>query len=142
MSPLYNSQVVAGGQLPSAWPGSPVDILLFNGETPTAGQASIAFAITPKTASGGQQTLSFQFECPGGIGSGVFQIQDSDGPPSATGAEFNSINFGGATPGVVNSSTVNASGTARVELQTAARFARVLCITAPGAAITVRGRQH
>lgn len=139
MSPLYNSQALGGGQLASAWPGMPVDILLFNGETPAAGQASIAFALTPKTASAGPQTVSLQFECPGGIGSGVFQIQDAD---NDVAADYCSINFGGASPGVVNSTTVNASGTARVELQTAARFVRVLCVTAPGAAITVRGRQH
>lgn len=140
MSPLYNSQAVAGGQLQSIWPGSPVDALLFSAETPATGAASLAVAITPKTASGGQQTVSIQFECPAaGIGAGVFQIQASD---LDAAANYTSINFGGATPGQVVNASLNASGVARVELQTAARFLRVLCVTTPGVNVTVRVRQH
>ena len=52
-------------------------------------------------------------------------------------AEYTSIPFGGATPGVVNAASMNAGGVARVELIVRARFLRVLCTTAPGNPVTV-----
>lgn len=136
--PLYNSQAVANSPLQSISPGDPPSVapLLFNAETPAAGQKSIAVAIVPRLPfGGGPATLTIQLECPLGIGSGVFQVQDADVDNDAS---YDSINFGGATPGQITSTSVNASGTARVELTTAARFARVACITAPSNPVTVR----
>ena len=135
--PAYGSQATSGGQLTIIAPGDPASVNLFSAEIPVAGAASIAVAIAPKTASGGQQTVSLEFSCPGGIGAGVFQIQDADVDAAAN---YCSINFGGATPGTIATANMNASGVSRVELITAARFLRVLCTTAPGAAITVRAR--
>jgi hypothetical protein len=139
MSPLYNSQVATNSPLGMVAPGDPASQLLFNNETPVAGQASIAFAIQPRTISGGLTELSFQLECPNGLGAGVFQLQDADVDAAAN---YDSINFGGATPGQISLANLNASGVGRVELQTAARFVRALCITAPGAAVTLRVRQQ
>jgi hypothetical protein len=139
MSPLYNSQTISNSPLLMIALGDPNGVDLFLAETPSAGQASLAVAIQPRTASSGPTTVSLVFECPGGIGSGVFQIQDADEDEAAG---YDSINFGGATPGTVASANMNASGVARVELQVAARFLRVLCTTAPGAATTVSARQQ
>jgi hypothetical protein len=139
MSPLYNSQVTSNSPLQMIAPGDPASVNLFNVETPVAGQSSIAVAIQPRTASSGPTTVSLEFSCPGGIGAGVFQIQDADVDADAN---YTSINFGGNSPGTIATANMNASGVTRVELQTAARFLRVKCTTAPGAAITVRARQQ
>jgi hypothetical protein len=140
--PLFNSQLTSNSPLQMIAPGDPAGVVLFNAETPANGQASIAVAIQPRTASSGPTTVSLQFECPLGLGAGVFQIQDSDGPTLTEASNFTSINFGGGTPGQVVLANMNASGVSRVELQTAARGLRVLCVTAPGNPITVRARQQ
>lgn len=137
--PAYNSQAVSNSPLQMIAKGDPASVLLFNAETPATGAASIAVALQPSNVGSGGTAVSIQLECTGGIGSGVFQIQDSD---VDVAADYTSINFGGATPGVINSSTVNASGVARIELTVVARFLRVLCTTTPGAAVTVRVRQN
>jgi len=141
MSPLYNSQALSNSPLEMVPVGSPAGAVLFNAETPGNGQASIAKAIQSKTVSGGQQSLSFQFECPLGLGGGVFQIQACDFMDVA-GANFNSEGFGGANPGQVVLANMNASGVGRVELTINARFVRILCVTAPGNPVTVRVHQE
>lgn len=138
MSPAYNSQALSGGNLQSIAPGQGTAVV-WSAETPLSGVASIACVIRAKDVSGGPQLISVQLECPGGIGSGVFQIQDA-GEDAA--GDYCSINFGGATPGQITSASVNASGVARVELQVACRFVRLLCVTTPGAAVTVRIQAH
>lgn len=138
MSPAYNSQATSNSPLQMIAAGDANPALLFNNEIPASGEASIAVAVQANTANAdGGAYVSIQLECPGGIGAGVFQIQDSDICDTA-GEDFTSINFNGATPGQITSANVNASGTARIELLTKARFIRVLCVTAPGAAVTVR----
>lgn len=136
--PAYNSQALAGGNLQSISPGQGTAVV-FNAETPASGVASVACAIQAHSVSSGPQLVSVQFECPGGIGSGVFQIQDAS---EDVAADYCSINFNSATPGQVVTGNMNASGVARVELQVAARFLRILCVTTPGAAITVRIQAH
>jgi hypothetical protein len=136
MSPLYNSQVLTNTPLQSVGKGDAVLPLLFSAETPLAGQASLAVALQPSTVSSGPEQFAIELRCPGGIGAGVFQIQDAD-TYDATGTNFTSINFNGLVPGQIDSTSVNASGTARVELTARARFVRLLCVTAPGAAVTV-----
>jgi hypothetical protein len=137
--PVYGSQTTTNSPLGSIMPGDKDSQLLFNNEIPGSGQASIAVAIAPRPFSNGPASVSLQFECPGGIGSGVFQIQDADVDAAAN---YTSIGFGGANPGTVASANMNTSGVARVELIVSGRFLRVLCTTAPGAAITVRARQQ
>lgn len=141
MSPTYNSQLLSNSPLVQIAPGDiPGQYKLFDNEIPATGQASIACAIQPKPANSGPTTISLQFEGPAaGIGAGVFQVQDAD---VDVAGDYTSINFGGATPGQVVNANLNASGVARVELQTAARFLRVLCVTTPGVAVTVRARQQ
>jgi len=135
MSPAYNSQAVYNGQLQAVFQGQPNPAVVLNNETPAAGQASLAVAIAAPTPSGYLSSVPVQFECPLGIGAGVFQIQDSD---VDVAADYTSINFGGATPGQITSGSVNANGVARVELVVKARFLRILCVTAPSNPVTVR----
>jgi len=142
MSPAYAayaSQLTSNSPLGSIMPGEPASQLLFNNETPGSGTASIAVAIAQRPYTNGPTAVSLQFECPGGIGSGVFQIQDAD---FDVAGDYTSIGFGGANPGTVATGNMNASGVARVELLVSARFLRVLCVTAPGTPITVRARQQ
>lgn len=136
--PAYNSQATSNSPLQSVSPSDPPGVapLLFNAETPASGTASIAVAIAPRAPfGGGTPTVTVQLECPLGIGSGVFQIQDAD---VDSAADYTSINFNSATPGQITTASVNASGVARVELLVAARFLRVLCVTVPGNPVTVR----
>lgn len=134
MSPAYNSQVATNSPLVAVAPDQLVPATLLNAEIPVAGSASLACALMPRTPTGQLTPVAVRFSCPLGIGAGVFQIQDADFDAAA---EYTSINFGGATPGVVNSTSVNASGVARVELIIRARFLRVLCVTAPSNPVTV-----
>src|ERR1051326_5921525 len=84
----------------------PTPTLLFNAETPAANTASIAVAIQPPTLLNSVgRVVSFVFECPLGIGAGVFQIQESDGPDATNAASYVSCVFGGNVPGLVNSSS-------------------------------------
>jgi hypothetical protein len=137
--PPYGSQTTSNTPLGSIMPGDKDGQLLFNNEIPSSAQASLAVAIAQRPLPNGPASVSVQFECPGGIGSGVFQIQDAD---LDVAGDYTSIGFGGANPGTVATANMNASGVARVELLVSARFLRVLCATAPGAAITVRVRQQ
>jgi hypothetical protein len=135
--PAYGSQLTSNSPLVAVTPDQTVPATLLNAETPAAGAASIAVALMARTANAeGLRAVAVRFSCPLGIGAGVFQIQDADFVDAA-GADFDSINFGGATPGVVNSSVMNASGVSRVELLLRGRFLRVLCTTAPSNPITV-----
>lgn len=134
--PAYGSQATSNSQLQCISGEDVLPVTLLNAETPIALQASIAVAIKPKTASGGPMRVSVVFKCPGGMGAGVFQIQEADQDLSAL--DYTSINFGGATPGTVVAGSFNAGGTAKVTLDIRARFLRVLCTTAPGAAVTVQ----
>jgi hypothetical protein len=135
MSPAYNSQLVSNSPLQSIGQDAVVPVLVFSAETPVAGEASLAVAIQPRTASGGPAFVTVQLECPLGIGSGAFQVQDADVDAASA---YDSINFGGASPGSIATGNLNASGTGRVELQVAAKFLRILCTTAPSNPVTVR----
>lgn len=134
MSPAYNSQVATNSPLVAITHDQVVPVTLFSAETPVAGEASLAAAVMPRAQSGGLTPVAFRFSCPAGIGAGVFQIQDADVDAAA---EYDSINFGGASPGVVNAAAMNASGVTRVELLIRGKFVRVLCTTAPSNPITV-----
>jgi hypothetical protein len=137
--PAYGTQGPFG--LTSVQSGDVKPTVLFNAEIPAAGLAgvaSVAVALAP-IVGGGAKQVSVQFECPGGIGAGVFQIQDAD---IDAAANYDSIPFGGSNPGQVAAANMNASGVARVELSVLGNFLRVLCVTQPGAAITVRVNAH
>lgn len=134
MSPLYNSQAATNSPLVAVMPDQVVPVTLFAAETPASGAASIAAAIAARHPEAGLQPVAFRFSCPLGIGAGVFQIQDADFDAAG---EYDSVNFGGATPGQIAAANMNASGVARVELTIRGRFVRVLCVTAPSNPITV-----
>lgn len=141
MAPAYNSQALSNSPLEVLAIGNPSAGDFYVNETPASGSASIAKAVQAKTVSSGPSSVSIMFECPAGVGAGVFQIQDTDFLDVA-GANFNSINFGGATPGQITLANFNASGVCRVELSPfVGRFIRILCVTAPSNPISVRGRQ-
>jgi len=132
--PLYGSQATTNSPLQAVRDDQVVPVTFFSAETPAAGQASIAAGLMPATPDGQLGPVAFRFSCPLGIGAGVFQIQDAD--VDAAG-EYDSISFGGASPGTVASANMNASGVARVELILRARFVRILCVTAPSNPVTV-----
>lgn len=132
--PPYGSQAISNSQLQAVMPDQVIPATLLSAEIPGIGAASLACALASRMASAQLTPVSVRFSCPLGIGAGVFQIQDADFDAAA---EYDSIPFGGATPGVVNSTTVNASGVARVELIVRARFLRVLCTAAPSNPVTV-----
>ena len=132
--PAYNSQKISNSPLVAVMPDQIVPVTLLNAETPANGQASLACALAGRTPASQLTPVAVSFSCPLGLGAGVFQIQDADFDADA---EYTSINFNGATPGVVNAAAQNAGGTARVELIIRARFLRVLCITAPSNPVTV-----
>lgn len=134
MSPAYNSQTLSNSPLQAVMPDQVVPAVLLNAETPAGGTASLSCALASRTPSSQLTPVAVRFSCPLGIGAGVFQIQDADFDADA---EYGSIGFGGASPGVVNSTSVNAGGVARVELIIRGRFLRVLCVTAPTNPITV-----
>lgn len=132
--PPYGSQAISNSQLQAVMPDQVVPAVLLSAEIPGVGAASLACALASRMASGQLTPVSVRFSCPLGIGAGVFQVQDADFDAAA---EYTSIPFGGATPGVVNAASMNAGGVARVELIVRARFLRVLCTTAPGNPVTV-----
>jgi hypothetical protein len=139
MSPAYNSQLVSNSPLQSIGQDAVVPVLVFSAETPVAGEASLAVAIQPRTASGGPAFVTVQLECPLGISTGSFQVQDADVDVATA---YDSISFGGASPGVIATGNLNASGTGRVELQVEGRFLRLLCIVAPANPVTARILLH
>lgn len=133
--PAYNSQAASNSPLVSVGPEDPAPAVVLNAEIPAANQASLAVAIRPGPVWSGTRLTSVLFLCPGGIGAGAFQIQEAD---EDVNSSYTSINFGGATPGVVNAAAMSAAGTAKVTLQIRTRFLRVLCTASPGAAVTVK----
>lgn len=132
--PLYGSQAATNSPLQAVTPDQVVPATLFNAETPQATQASLSCALMTRGPLGQLTPVAIRFSCPLGMGAGVFQIQDADFDAAA---EFDSIAFGGATPGTVAAANMNASGVARVELIIRGRFVRVLCTTAPSNPVTV-----
>lgn len=132
--PAYGSQVTSNSPLQAVMPDQVVPATLLNAEIPGNGVASLACALAPRTPHGQLTPVAIRFSCPLGIGAGVFQVQDADFDADG---EYDSIGFGGAQPGVVNSTSVNASGVARAELLIRGKFLRVLCVTAPSNVITV-----
>lgn len=132
--PAYGSQATSNSPLVAVMPDQAVPVTLLNAEIPAAGAASIACALAGRVPASGLTPVSVRFSCPGGIGAGVFQIQDADFDAAA---DYCSIAFGAASPGTIAAANMNASGVCRVELLLRGRFLRVLCTTAPGAATTV-----
>jgi hypothetical protein len=132
--PAYGSQATSNSPLVAVMPDQAVPVTLLNAEIPATGAASLACALASRNPTGQLTPVSVRFACPGGIGAGVFQIQDADFDAAA---DYCSINFGAGTPGQIAAGNMNASGTCRVELIVRGRFLRVLCVTTPGAAITV-----
>lgn len=137
--PAYNSQALSNTMLQAVAMEDPAPAIILSAETPAANAASLAVAIRPNTMSGGPRNISVQFDCPLGIGAGVFQVQESD-VYTVSGVEFTSVNFGGAAPGLVNGAAfITPGGTsAKVTLQLRARFVRVLCITPPTNPVTAK----
>jgi hypothetical protein len=132
--PAYGSQAATNSPLTAIRDDQVAPVTFFSAEVPVAGQASIAAALMPATPDAQLAPVAFRFSCPLGIGAGVFQIQDADVDAAP---EYDSISFGGGSPGQITSASMNASGVARVELILRSRFVRILCVTAPSNAITV-----
>jgi hypothetical protein len=134
----YGSEATSNSGLQAVTPDGTVPVTLFKAETPAAGAASLACAIMPRSNPGSQlNPIAIRCSCPLGLGAGVFQIQDADFySPTDGGVDFDSISFGGASPGQIVAENLNASGVGRVELIIRGRFLRILCVTAPSNPVT------
>ena len=95
---------------------------VFNNEAVTSGEASEAVALDPGgvPAVSGAQYISVEISLTGTVGSADFAVQTADTPVANA--------FQTEASGTISSFT---NGYARVELLVKAKYARVLCVTAP-----------